>query len=174
GGGATDAFVTRLAGSGSSLLYSSYLGGSGADVGYSIAIDPTGNAYVTGSTSSTNFPVTSDAFQSSNQGTTNAFVTGLNPSGSGLLFSSYLGGSGTATLPTGTTNYGDYGTAVAVNCGAGLVVAGVTTSTNFPASSGTVTASYPGEAPDAFVAQIAAGGGIPNITPGGIANNGEA
>ena len=107
GGGATDAFVTRLDGSGQTLLYSTYLGGSGADAGAAIAIDPTGNAYVTGSTTSTNFPVTSDAFQSSNQGTTNAFVTGLNPSGAGLLFSSYLGGSGTATLPTGTTNYGD-------------------------------------------------------------------
>ncbi len=177
GGGTSNAFVTRLAGSGQTLLYSTYLGGSGTDVGYSVAIDPTGNAYVTGSTTSTNFPVTSDAFQSSNQGTTNAFVTGLNPSGSGLLFSSYLGGSGTATLPTGSTNYGDYGTALAVNCAAGLVVAGVTTSTNFPGASGTITtagtstSSYPGEAPDAFVAQIAAGGGVPDITPGGIVNN---
>jgi uncharacterized protein (TIGR03437 family) len=180
GGGASNAFVTRLAGSGSSLLYSTYLGGSGSDVGYSVAIDSTGNAYVTGSTTSTNFPTTSDAFQSSNHGTTNAFVTGLNPSGSGLLFSSYLGGSGTATIPAGTTNYGDYGTAVAVNCAAGLVVAGVTTSTNFPSASetitgaGTSTVSNPSNAPDAFVAQIAAGGGVPSITPGGIANNGEA
>ena len=173
GGGATDAFVTRLAGSGQTLLYSTYLGGSGADIGSAIAIDPTGNAYITGNTTSTNYP-TSDAFQSSNQGTTNAIVTGLNASGSGLLFSSYLGGNGTATLPAGSTNYGDYGTAVAVNCAAGLVVAGVTTSTNFPATSAAITASYPGDAPDAFVAQIAAGGGVPDITPGGIANNGEA
>jgi uncharacterized protein (TIGR03437 family) len=60
-----------------------------------------------------------------------------------------------------------------VNCAAGLVVAGVTTSTNFPATSGTYTPSYPGEAPDAFVAQIAAGGGIPSITPGGIVNNAD-
>jgi len=170
GGGASDAFVTRLAGSGQTLLYSTYLGGSGADIGSAIAIDPTGNAYITGNTTSTNYP-TSDAFQSSNQGTTNAIVTGLNASGSGLLFSSYLGGNGTATLPAGSTNYGDYGTAVALNCAAGLVVAGVTTSTNFPTTSGSVTPSYPGDAPDAFVAQIAAGGGVPDITPGGIVNN---
>jgi len=170
GGGATDAFVTRLAGSGQTLLYSTYLGGSGADIGSAIAIDSTGNAYITGNTTSTNYP-TSDAFQSSNQGTTNAIVTGLNASGSGLLFSSYLGGNGTATVLAGSTNYGDYGTAVALNCAAGLVVAGVTTSTNFPTTSGAVTPSYPGDAPDAFVAQIAAGGGVPDITPGGIVNN---
>ena len=152
GGGASDAFVTRLAGSGQSLLYSTYLGGAGADAGYAVAIDSTGDAYVTGRTTSTTFPVTSDAFQSSNQGTANAFVTGLNPSGSGLRFSSYLGGNGQATVTSGFTNYGDYGTALAVNCAAGLVVAGVTNSTNFPATSGTVGVSYPGDAPDAFVA----------------------
>jgi uncharacterized protein (TIGR03437 family) len=172
GGGTSNAFVTRLAGSGQTLLYSTYLGGSGADIGGSIAIDPTGNAYVTGSTTSTNFP-TSGAFQSSNQGTTNAFVTGLNASGSGLLFSSYLGGSGTATVPTGSTNPGDAGYSVALNCAAGLVVAGVTGSTNFPTSSGAYTASYPGAAPDAFVAQIGVGG-VPDFTSAGIANNGEA
>ncbi|MGD0666774.1 MAG: SBBP repeat-containing protein [Bryobacteraceae bacterium] len=178
GGGATDAFVARLAGSGSSLLYSTYLGGSGADAGYSIAIDSTGNAYITGNTSSTNYPITGDAFQSSNQGVSNAMVTGLNASGSGLLFSSYLGGNGSMPLqPAGSTNYGDYGTSIALNCATGLVVAGVTSSTNFPADNGTVTgmgaltAGHPGIGPDGFVAQIAAGAGVPDITPGGIVNN---
>jgi len=175
GSSGSNAFVTRLAGSGQSLLYSTYLGGSGTDAGYSIAIDSTGNAYIAGSTTSTNFP-TSDAFQSSNQassGIANAFVTGLNASGSGLLFSSYLGGNAAAPVPAGSTNYGDYGTAVALNCAAGLVVAGITNSTNFPATSGAYTPSYPGGAPDAFVAQIAAGGGVPDVTPGGIVNNGD-
>ena len=178
GGGSSgsNAFVTRLAGSGSSLLYSTYLGGSGADSGNAVAIDSAGNAYVTGSTTSTNFPI-SDAFQNTNQapsGTANAFVAGLNASGSGLLFSSYLGGNAAASLTAGLKNYGDSGTAVALNCSAGLVVAGTTTSTNLPATGGTSTASYPGGAPDAFVAQIAAGGGVPDILPGGIANNGMA
>jgi len=173
GSSGSNAFVTRLAGSGSSLLYSTYLGGSGGDSGNAIAIDSAGNAYVTGSTTSTNFPI-SDAFQNTNQapsGLGNAFVAGLNASGSGLLFSSYLGGNAAATLTAGLKNYGDSGTAVAVNCAAGLVVAGTTTSTNFPATAGTSTPSYPGGAPDAFVAQIAAGGGVPDITPGGIVNN---
>jgi len=176
GSSGSNAFVTRLAGSGSSLLYSTYLGGSGADVANAITIDSVGNAYVTGSTTSTNFPV-SDAFQDTNQasaGIANAFVAGLNASGAGLLFSSYLGGNAAASLPAGSTNYGDSGTAVALNCAAGLVVAGITDSTNLPATSGTVTAAYPGGAPDAFVAQIAAGGGVPDILPGGIANNGMA
>ena len=166
GGGASNAFVTRLDGSGQTLLNSTYLGGKGADAGLAIAIDSTGNSYITGSTASTNFPITGDAFQSSIQGTANAFVTGLNASGSGLLFSSYLGGSGTVSATVG-----DYGTAVALNCAAGLVVAGVTSSNNFPATSGTIMPAYPGEGPDGFVAQIAAAGGIPNITPGGVVNN---
>jgi len=171
GGGANDAFVTRLAGSGQTLLYSTYLGGSGADAGYAIAIDSTGNAYITGSSASTNYPVTGDAFQGSSQGATNAIVTGLNATGSGLLFSSYLGGNNAAPTATGGTNYGDYGTTVALNCAAGLVVAGATSSTNFPTTSGAVTPAYPGGTSDAFVAQIAAGGGIPGITPGGVVNN---
>ncbi|MGO9230914.1 MAG: SBBP repeat-containing protein [Bryobacteraceae bacterium] len=171
GGGTSDAFVAQLDGSGKTLQYATYLGGSGTDFGGSIAIDSAGNSYVTGGTSSTNFPITGDAFQSSNKGATNAFVAGLNPFLSGLLFSSYLGGSGTASVPTGTTNNGDFGTGVAVNCAAGLVVAGVTTSTDFPTTSGAATPSYPGVAPDSFVAQVGAGPGIPDISPGGIVND---
>jgi uncharacterized protein (TIGR03437 family) len=171
--GSANAFVTRLAGSGQSLLYSTYLGGSGSDAANAVTIDSAGNAYVTGSATSTNFPITADAFQTTNHGASNAFVTVLNPSGSGLLTSSYLGGSGTASVRSGTTNYGDYGTGVAVNCAAGLVVSGVTTSTDFPATSAAVTPSYPGAAPDAFVAQIAAGGGIPDIATGGVVNDAD-
>jgi len=169
GGGATDAFITRLAGSGQSLLYSTYLGGSGADAGFAIVTDPAGNSYVTGSTTSTDYPVTGDAFQASNQaasGATNAIVTGLNASGAGLLFSSYLGGN-----TSQSASAGDFGTAVALNCAAGLVVAGGTSSNNFPATSAAATAAYPGGTTDGFVAKIAAGGGVPTITPGGIVNN---
>jgi uncharacterized protein (TIGR03437 family) len=171
--GSTNAFVTRLDGGGKTLLYSTYLGGGGSDGGTAIAIDSAGNAYLTGSTTSTNFPVTGDAFQSSNQGTTNAFVAGLNPAGSGLLFASYLGGNGAASVLKGATNYGDYGTGVAVNCGAGLVVTGVTTSTNFPVTGGGIGQTYPGSGPEAFVARVGYGGGIPDVAVGGVVNDAD-
>ncbi|MBI4491031.1 MAG: SBBP repeat-containing protein, partial [Deltaproteobacteria bacterium] len=89
--GGTDAFVTKVSPNGSALLYSTYLGGSGNDVGSGIAVDSAGNAYVTGSTDSTNFP-TSLALQF-DQGATDAFVTKLSPNGSALLYSTYLGGA---------------------------------------------------------------------------------
>ena len=98
-GGGSDAFVTKLNSTGTLLVYSTYLGGSGDDVGYGIAVDSTGNVYVTGSTASTNFPTISPTIlpvQSSNggpSGTTDAFVSKFNIFGSSLIFSTYLGGS---------------------------------------------------------------------------------
>src|SRR5262249_5109415 len=92
--GSSDAFVTELDVTGA-LVYSTYLGGSGADTGYGIAVDSSGNAYVTGQTSSSNFPTTSGPYQTSSGGGTDAFVTKLNSSGTALSYSTYLGGSGT-------------------------------------------------------------------------------
>jgi hypothetical protein len=88
-----DAFVTKLNSSGTALVYSTYLGGTGSDSAGAIAVDATGNAYVTGGTDSTDFPVTSGVIQSTLRGS-NAFVVKLNASGTALLFSTYLGGSG--------------------------------------------------------------------------------
>src|SRR5439155_5058406 len=88
GGGGSDAFVTKLnpAGSGASdLVYSTYLGGSGSDTGFGIALGASGNAYVTGSTDSADFPTTAGAFTPGGNG--DAFVTKLNPAGAGLVFS---------------------------------------------------------------------------------------
>src|SRR5206468_3695516 len=68
-----DAFVTKLDPSGSTLIYSTYLGGSRDDRGYGIAVDSDGNAYVTGTTSSTDFPTTMGAFQTTNRGTADSF-----------------------------------------------------------------------------------------------------
>src|SRR5439155_3430522 len=76
------------------LAYSTYLGGSGFDRGQGIAVDGAGNAYVTGLTASTDFPTTVGAFDTSANGGGDAFVTKLNPLGTGLLYSTYLGGSG--------------------------------------------------------------------------------
>jgi hypothetical protein len=86
--GSGDAFVTKLNASGTGLVYSTYLGGDNYTSGFGIAVDVAGNAYVTGSTSSTNFPVTSRAFQS---GAGAGFVTKLDPTGALLVYSTYLG-----------------------------------------------------------------------------------
>ena len=153
GGG--DAFVTKLNSSGSGLVYSTYLGGSSNDVGQGIAVDSSGNALVTGSTESTNFPTTSGAFQTSNATTdphcrhcTDAFVTKLNSAGSGLVYSTYLGGSSR-----------DVGQGIAVDSSGNAFVTGFTTSTNFPTTPGafqTVQAAF--ASVDAFVTKLNATG----------------
>jgi hypothetical protein len=95
-GGTQDAFVTKLNASGSALVYSTYLGGSADEsVPFGIAVDRSFNAYVTSRTFSSDFPTTRGAFDSTLGGTQDAFVTKLNPSGSALVYSTYLGGSGT-------------------------------------------------------------------------------
>ena len=103
---------------GSALVYSTYLGGSGADGGNGIAVDSSGNAYVTGSTNSTNFPTMNPLQPAIGGSGQNAFVTKLNPSGSSLVYSTYLGGSG---------NAGDGGTGIAVDSSGNAYVTGATT-----------------------------------------------
>ncbi len=90
--GVSDAFVTRLAAGGQSLRYSTYLGGSDLDGAQAVEIDAAGRAYVTGFTSSLNFP-TFNPFQERLAGNTDAFVLGLSADGSGFVFATYLGGS---------------------------------------------------------------------------------
>jgi hypothetical protein len=92
--GGADAFVMKLNADGSALIYSTFLGGGGFDAGHAIALDPSGNAYVTGETLSSNFPVTPFAVFAGSQGKRDAFVTKLNPGGSALVYSTYLGGKG--------------------------------------------------------------------------------
>jgi hypothetical protein len=142
GGG--DAFVTKLNPLGTGPVYSTYLGGGSSDRGFGIAVDTLGNAYVTGFTQSTNFP-TANAIQStSGGGTRDAFVTAVNPLGSGLVYSSYLGGSGT-----------DQGQGIALDSlpNPNAYVTGFTNSTNFPTTSGAFQTSAQGGF-DAFVAKI--------------------
>jgi Beta-propeller repeat len=94
GTGASNAYVTKLDPTGSTLVYSTYIGGTGTDNGLNIALDGSKNAYITGSTTSTNFPITSGAPQTTLGGGKDAFVTELKADGTGpLLFSTYLGGS---------------------------------------------------------------------------------
>src|SRR5205085_8804625 len=95
-GGGSDAFVTKINGAGSILVYSTYLGGNGDDNGGGIAVDTDGNAYVTGSTVSRNFPIAHPLQPSYGGGDAffgDAFVTKINAEGSAYVYSTYLGGS---------------------------------------------------------------------------------
>jgi hypothetical protein len=118
-----DAFVTKINPSGSALVYSTYLGGGGSDFGWGIAVDATGAAYVTGQTTSTNFPTfpTASPLQGAFAGGSDAFVTKINPAGSALVYSTYLGGVST-----------DDGRSIAVDATGAAYVTGQTYSGNFP------------------------------------------
>jgi hypothetical protein len=89
-----NAYITKFAVDGRSLVYSTFLGGTVSDDAAAIALDDSGRAYVTGTTQSKDFPVTSGAFQKSLRGTADAFVTKMQISGGGLFYSTFLGGSG--------------------------------------------------------------------------------
>ena len=140
-GGDTDAFVTKLRYDGEAIIYSTYLGGNNYDIGQGIGVDSSADVYVVGSTSSANFPTTASAFQTTYGGNSDAFVSKLDPYGSKLLFSSYLGGSDI-----------DYGLALALDPAGNVFVTGSTQSTDFP----TVKPVQAGNAGngDAFVAEI--------------------
>jgi photosystem II stability/assembly factor-like uncharacterized protein len=117
-----DAFVTKLDPSSTTIIYSTYLGGSDLDDALAIAVDASGNAYVTGQTGSKNFPVTPEAFQIDLfDQSLDAFVTKLNPSGTALVYSTYLGG-----------HVEDQATAIAVDASGNAYVGGSTRSSNFP------------------------------------------
>lgn len=142
--GDRDAFVTKLSAAGA-LVYSTYLGGSGRDEGYGIGVGSGGEAYVTGHTASNNFPV-ANAFRATyGGGTYDAFVTKFSPTGSSVVFSTFLGGSSD-----------DFGTAIAVDGAGQAYVAGYTWSTNFPVLNG-AQMSHAG-ARDVFVVKFAAAG----------------
>ncbi|MCS1351642.1 SBBP repeat-containing protein [Mechercharimyces sp. CAU 1602] len=131
GGGA--AYATKLNATGSALRYSTFLGGAQSDQGEAIAVNNEGNAFVSGISRSTNFPVTSGAFQTQLRGSQNAFVTRLNPDGSGLVYSTYLGGSDAEDA-----------SAIAIDGGDQAYIVGSTSSTNFPVTSGAFQTLFPG------------------------------
>jgi hypothetical protein len=144
-GGSEDCFVTKLNPVGSGLLYSTYLGGSGQDKCTSIAVDSTGNAYVTGSNGSTNFPITGSVGKGS------GFVTKLNNSGSGMIFSTEFGGiSG--------NNGGAIGVGIAVDSSSNVYLVGGTNATDLPTTLNAFQTTFGGGNADAFVMKLDSAG----------------
>jgi hypothetical protein len=140
--GDNDVFVTKLDPAGANVMYSTYLGGSGNDLGHAIAVDATGSAYVTGPTPSSNFPTTPGAFDTSWNGSHDAFVTKLDPSGANLVYSTYLGGS----------DY-DYSLDIKVDVAGNAFVSGYTFSSDFPTTAVAYDTSY-NSSQDVFVTKL--------------------
>jgi hypothetical protein len=145
-GGALDAFAAKLNTSGSGLGYATFLGGAGTESGTAIEVDGALCAYVAGTTDSAGFPTTSGAWDSTLGGLADAFVLKLNSSGSDTVYATYLGGSGY-----------DGDARIALDNTGACLVAGVTTSADFPTTSGAYDRSFNG-AGDAFVARLSAAG----------------
>jgi hypothetical protein len=144
-GGFTDAFVTKINAAGSAYVYSTYLGGSAADVGQGIAVDGAGNAYVTGYTLSTNFPHVNPLQMAHGGAGNDVFVSKFNAAGSALVYSTYLGGAGD-----------DRGAGIAVDRVGNAYVTGATGSLDFPTSNPLQMSN--GGGLDAFVSKINAAG----------------
>src|SRR6266699_993914 len=145
--GNLDLFVTKINAGGNALVYSTYLGGSGNDFNPDVAVDSTGNAYLTGTTGSTDFP-TKNPFQSAIHDAADVFVTEINAAGSGFVYSTYLGG-----------NDFDGGNGIAVDSTGNAYVTGGTSSTGFPTVNAIQRTLPVGS--HAFVTQFRANGSAP-------------
>ena len=148
--GTSDAFVSRLTFNAStlalSLTYSTFLGGAGVEYGHGVALDGSGNAYVVGETSSSNF-ATPSAAQASLSGSSDAFVSKLSPTGSALTYWTYLGGTSSSDVATG----------VALVGGAAVVVGYTSSASGFPHANA-AQATFGGGSSDAFVTRVGAAG----------------
>lgn len=148
--GGQDAYLTKLSANGNALIYSTFFGGSGigVELGYSVTVDASGNAYVTGVVGSSDFPATVGAFDVSANGT-DVFVTKFNSLGNGLVYSTFLGGNGQ-----------DYGLSITIDATLNAYVTGYTNSGNFPVTVGVYDANYTGNTltQDVFVTKLNATG----------------
>ena len=148
-GTSSNAFMTKLDPTGSTLPYSTYIGGTGTDACHAIAVDVNGNAYITGDTTSTDYPITPVTMQSSNSSGTTAFVTRFDPAMSGansFVYSTYLGGS--------TSGHKDTGAGIAVDASGHAFVTGLTNSPTFPVTPSAFQGSIKGTAGNSFLAKI--------------------
>ena len=137
-----DALVTKLNQNGSALIYSTFIGGTDEDWVYAIAIDVSNNAYITGSTNSLNYPVTSGAFQTEKNYGYDIFVTKINQGGSALLYSTFIGG-----------NYEDWSHAIDIDGSGNAYVTGRISSSDYPVTSGAYQITYGGYS-DAFITKL--------------------
>lgn len=152
-GGVEDAFVTKLNSIGSAIIYSTFLGGTRADNGRSVAVDGFGNAYITGYTLSSDFPHV-NAFQQTYGGSGDGFVTKLNGAGTALVYSTFLGGS--ADENAGIASDVTPSCAIAVDALGQAYVTGKTTSQDFPVAR-PIQSGLQGET-DAFIAKFDSAG----------------
>lgn len=148
-GGVEDVFVAKINAAGTGLIYSTYLGGSRADVGRGIAVDAIGNAYITGYTLSLDFPAL-EALQKEYASSSDGFVAKINAAGTGLIYSTYLGGDGEEN--TGLVTELTPACAIAVDSLGNAYVTGKTASANFPIKQA-IRSTLSGD-DDAYVAKI--------------------
>jgi hypothetical protein len=158
--GLKDAFVTKLDPAGTALIYSTFLGGSDSDDGRNIVVDSGGSAYITGLTFSTNFPTTQNGYDASFNGADDAFVAQLDPAGTQMTYSTFLGGESA-----------DEGYGIGLGSDNNLYVGGLTSSANFPITTGAVyTKATCGSEPsthacyDIFVVRLASVSAAPEHT----------
>ncbi len=126
-GGNENAFVAEINPTGTAMLYVTYLGGTGYDSGVGIAVDSNANAYIVGTTNSLDFPTQNPIQAALSNPYSNVFVTEVSSGGGGLVYSTFLGGSGNAA-----NNYGDFGDGIAVDSTGAAYIDGITTSVDFP------------------------------------------
>jgi hypothetical protein len=138
--------VTKISPDGSALIYSTYLGGSGDDYGWGIAVDSAGNAHVTGDTPSRDFPVLNAIQPTFHEGANfNSFISEINAAGSALIYSTYWGGSG-----------GEGGSRVAVDAARNTYIGGYTFSPDFPIANA-IQPTYAGNV-DAYLTKLSPDG----------------
>jgi hypothetical protein len=145
--GGADVFVTKLAPTGSSLVYSTFIGAASADTADGIAVDDQGNAYVAGVTLNSDYPVTPGAYDTSLNGNRDAFVTKLNSTGSALSYSTFIGGASD-----------DWGEAIDIDAAGSAYVSGYTASTDLPTTPGAYDSTHNGGFYDAFASRLSPSG----------------
>ncbi|MEM1044039.1 MAG: T9SS type A sorting domain-containing protein [Bacteroidota bacterium] len=145
-GGFSDAFVTQLTADGSTLVWSTFLGGAGPNYGAALALSASGDVIITGDTRGVDFPTTANAYDSSPNGLNDAFVTRLTADGSALVWSTLLGGSGS-----------EFGNDLALGMDEEIVLVGSTRGDGFPTTDGAYDANHNGSS-DGFATRFSADG----------------